>query len=180
MVPVAQGFRAPLCGSGGREFNSRQAPIMIYKINKSITPQQVGISGEYFVAGELTRRGFIASITLRNSEGIDIICTTPDSARQISIQVKTSKINKPSWILNKKSENKHSKNFFYIFVIIPNITSKPEYYIVPSKNVSDFISKSHKNWLSGKKKNGGFRKDTNMRVFKDGENNFKDRWDLLI
>lgn len=29
MVPVAQLVRAPLCGSGGREFKSRQAPSLL-------------------------------------------------------------------------------------------------------------------------------------------------------
>ena len=34
--------------------------------------QLTGIAGEYFVAAELSRWGFIASITMRNSRGIDI------------------------------------------------------------------------------------------------------------
>ena len=34
-----------------------------------------GIAGEYFVAGELSRKGYIASITLRNTAGIDIIAS---------------------------------------------------------------------------------------------------------
>jgi hypothetical protein len=36
------------------------------------SPQLTGVAGEYFVAAELSRRGFIASITMRNSTGIDI------------------------------------------------------------------------------------------------------------
>lgn len=35
--------------------------------------QLTGVAGEYFVAAELSRRGFIASITMRNSPGIDIL-----------------------------------------------------------------------------------------------------------
>jgi hypothetical protein len=31
--------------------------------------QLTGVAGEYFVAAELSRRGFIASITMRNSQG---------------------------------------------------------------------------------------------------------------
>ena len=31
-----------------------------------------GVSGEYFAAAELSRRGYVASITLRNTKGIDI------------------------------------------------------------------------------------------------------------
>jgi hypothetical protein len=30
-----------------------------------------GVAGEYFVAAELSRRGYIASITLRNTRGVD-------------------------------------------------------------------------------------------------------------
>lgn len=147
--------------------------------NRLTSSQQIGISGEYFVAGELTRRGFIASITLRNSEGIDIICTTPDSSKSFSIQVKTSSYDKPSWIMNIKAEGKYSDKFFYILVIIPNIDSIPKYYIVPSKEISHHILETHKKWLSGKKKNGDDRKNTTMRKFNDFENKFKDRWDLL-
>ena len=40
-----------------------------------------GVSGEYFVAAELSRRGYIASITLRNSRGIDILCATEDRGK---------------------------------------------------------------------------------------------------
>jgi hypothetical protein len=36
------------------------------------SPQLTGVAGVYFVAAELYRRGFIASITTRNSTGIDI------------------------------------------------------------------------------------------------------------
>lgn len=35
--------------------------------------QIAGVAGEYFVAAELSRRGFIASITMRNTRGIDIL-----------------------------------------------------------------------------------------------------------
>lgn len=33
----------------------------------------VGVAGEYSVAGELSRKGYVATITLRNSKGIDIV-----------------------------------------------------------------------------------------------------------
>ncbi|MGB2998104.1 MAG: hypothetical protein WBC59_05650, partial [Phycisphaerae bacterium] len=46
----------------------------------------VGVSGEYFVAAELSRRGYIASITLRNTRGIDILAANADASRSVSIQ----------------------------------------------------------------------------------------------
>jgi hypothetical protein len=45
----------------------------------------VGVAGEYLVAGELSLRGYIASITLRNSRGIDIIASNPDGTKSVSI-----------------------------------------------------------------------------------------------
>ncbi|PIW68446.1 MAG: aspartate ammonia-lyase, partial [Candidatus Omnitrophica bacterium CG12_big_fil_rev_8_21_14_0_65_42_8] len=39
---------------------------------KVLNPILSGVAGEYLVAGELSRRGYIASITLRNSKGVDI------------------------------------------------------------------------------------------------------------
>jgi hypothetical protein len=50
----------------------------------------VGVAGEYFVAAELSRRGYIASISLRNTCGLDILATNQDASRSITIQVKTS------------------------------------------------------------------------------------------
>ena len=50
-----------------------------------------GVAGEYFVAAELSRRGFIASITLRNTRGIDIVVTNKDATKTVTIQCKTSR-----------------------------------------------------------------------------------------
>lgn len=42
----------------------------------------VGFAGEYFVAAELSLRGYLASITLRNSRGIDIIASSSDASKR--------------------------------------------------------------------------------------------------
>ena len=52
-----------------------------------------GVAGEYFVAAELSRRGYIASITLRNTQGIDLLASDQNATRQIAIQVKTNQKN---------------------------------------------------------------------------------------
>ena len=56
----------------------------------STTSLLAGVAGEYFVAAELSRRGFIASITLRNTRGIDIVVTNKDATKTVTIQCKTS------------------------------------------------------------------------------------------
>mgnify|MGYP003393054714 CR=1 FL=1 len=49
--------------------------------NKVLT----GVTGEYFVAAELSRRGYLASITLRNTKGVDILCSNADVSRSVGI-----------------------------------------------------------------------------------------------
>jgi len=70
----------------------------------STTSLLAGVAGEYFVAAELSRRGFIASITLRNTRGIDIVVTNKDATKTVTIQCKTSRKKKRQWILGEKSE----------------------------------------------------------------------------
>ena len=60
----------------------------------STTSLLAGVAGEYFVAAELSRRGFIASITLRNTRGIDIVVTNKDATKTVAIQCKTSRTTK--------------------------------------------------------------------------------------
>ena len=71
----------------------------------SIPPVLTGVAGEYFVAAELSRRGYIASISLRNTRGIDILATNQAATRSITIQSKTNQSGARSWILNEKSQD---------------------------------------------------------------------------
>ncbi len=59
---------------------------------KSMSRSLVGIVGAHFVAAELSQRGIVATVTSRNTEGIDVLA------------------------LQKKHENIYSDNLFYIFV----------------------------------------------------------------
>jgi hypothetical protein len=144
-----------------------------------IEPVLAGVAGEYFVAGELSRRGLIASVSLRNTRGIDIIVTNRDASKSVTIQCKTNQLGTKSWILNKKSETFTSPTHFYVFVILGDTQTRPEYHIVPSRHVAKHISESHKNWLSTPGKKGQEHKDTNMRRFSDFDDKYLEAWELL-
>ncbi len=75
-----------------------------------------GVSGEYFVAAELSRRGYISSVTLKNTKGIDILVTNESATKTIGIQVKTNQNGRKSWILNNKAENFYADDLYYVFV----------------------------------------------------------------
>jgi hypothetical protein len=145
------------------------------KLSKGIT----GIAGEYFVAGELSRRGYMASITLRNNESIDIHASNINNNKILAIQVKTSQSAKRSWPVGEKAETRHSENLFYVFVALKQLNERPDYFIVPSKEVAKQVKESHKQWLATPGKKGQAHKDTSMRQFNDKDGKYLERWDLL-
>jgi len=144
--------------------------------NKVLT----GVTGEYYVAAELSRRGYLASITLRNTKGVDVLCSNRDASKSVGIQVKAKTGMGRSWILSEKGENYYADNLFYVFVnISEDSDAHPTFSVVPSKVVADHIRKSHAAWLKGAKRDGSARKDTAMRQFADPEEKYLNRWDLL-
>ena len=49
-----------------------------------------GAAGEYYVAAELSRRGWLATVTVKNAPGTDVLRRTPKTKRTLAIQTKTS------------------------------------------------------------------------------------------
>lgn len=131
------------------------------KLNKQLS----GIAGEYYVAAELSRRGYLAAITLRNSDGVDILISNIDGDKLFSIQVKSTQ-NKRKWILSQKVETEFSEKKYLVFVNIPSdINIKPEFIIVHSKVLANHIYNGHRDWLSKPGKNGKIRNDSSVRQF---------------
>ena len=146
---------------------------------KKVSSILTGVSGEYFAAAELSRRGYISSITLRNTKGIDIVASNEVGSKTINIQVKTSSKTTKGWILNKKAEKMNDKNMFYIFVRLNEVDERPEFHIVPTSYVANKVKKGHQSWLDTPGRGGRKRKNTDMRKFEDNENEFLDKWELL-
>jgi hypothetical protein len=138
-----------------------------------------GIAGEYFVAAELSRRGFMASITLRNNDSVDIHASRLSDNKIYAIQVKTNQAGRHDWMLSKKAESNKKENFFYIFVALKGVTERPEFFIVPSQKVAEFATNSHAHWLSVPGRNGQKHNDSSMRKFFDIKGEYLERWDLL-
>lgn len=138
-----------------------------------------GVSGEYFVAGELSRLGYIASITLRNTKGIDILASDVSATRQVGIQVKTNQGSKPEWVLSEKAEDFYADSLFYVFVNLKHQQERPDFYIVPSKVVAAYVKTTHQEWLKSPGKRGQAHKDNPVRKFRDEKEQYRDRWDLL-
>ena len=130
-------------------------------MNTKLEANLVGVAGEYLVAGELTLRGLIASISLRNSRGIDIIVSDSEGENSRTIQVKANSSGKSKWLLSKKSQDFYSESHFYGFVALNPLGARARFHVVPSEVVARQIKSSHEFWLSEKKRDGNDRKDTN-------------------
>ena len=147
---------------------------------KKISRTASGVSGEYFVAAELSRRGYTCTMTLKNTEHIDILVANTKTKKLLCVQVKTNNGKKLKWLLNKKSEEISDPNFIYIFVNLgKEINSYPNYYIVESKVVSEQLKKEYSSWLAKPGKKGQPHRDTTMREFADTKASYKDNWGLI-
>jgi hypothetical protein len=139
---------------------------------------QVGVAGEYLVAAELSRRGYVATLTLRNTRGIDILASNLDATKSVGIQVKTSQGANPKWIMSKKAEADVAENLFYVFVcLVPHAAAT--FYVAPRRVVATFTCESHQRWLDTPGRRGQAHRDSDMRKFNDPDHKYKDRWDLV-
>ena len=148
----------------------------------------VGISGVYYVAADLSQLGYIATVTSRNAQGVDIFVSSSDGLKSVSIQVKTSGAEQRkrftrSWRMDKKHENLYSDSFFYVFVDLHEGNSKPDYYVVPSKVVAEYVRTSHAKWLQTPSKSGKIHEDHPHRLYEIYDDKiaekYKDAWHLL-
>lgn len=147
--------------------------------NDELNSLLAGVTGEYFVAAELSSRGYIASITLRNTKGIDIVCSNQEATKTVSIQVKTTRDHARTWMLDKKADNFRARNLFYVFVTLNNGLAAPDYFVVPSEIVAKYTSADHKKWLATPGRGGKKHIDSPIRKFHDKEGKYLNQWKIL-
>jgi hypothetical protein len=149
-----------------------------------------GNASQFFVAGELCRRGYSAVVTLGNTPNIDILCSNLQGTKFVHIQVKTFVPGGRSCSVGLKAEKDFGETFFWVLGGIPAPGSKAnfEYYIIPSYEMSKNVIKTHQLWLSSLGKKGQAHNDNPVRSvplppYKSlsgwdiGE--YRDRWDLI-
>jgi hypothetical protein len=143
-----------------------------------------GVAGEYFVAAELSRRGYIASITLRNTRGVDILASNGDATRSVGIQVKTNQRGVAEWIVNDKIERpleneELAANLFFVFVSLPS-TGSPSYHIISRTDLSKIVRAGHEEWLAKPGRDGRqHSRQNSIRKFADPEGQYRDKWSIL-
>jgi hypothetical protein len=149
-----------------------------------------GNASQFFVAGELCRRGYSAVVTLGNTPNTDILCSNLQGTKFVHIQVKTFVPGNRTCSVGRKAERDFGEYFFWVLGGIPAPESKAyfEYYIIPSCEMSKNVFETHRLWLSSLGKKGQAHNDNPVRSvalppYKSLSgwdiSEYRDRWDLI-
>lgn len=98
-----------------------------------------GNAGEYFVMGELLRRGFDAQLADRNTKGYDLLVGRPTDTQLRKVQVKS--VRAQPWYVSQRSFVGEAADQVTIYVLIgPETAQKPiRYFIVKNKLVAAHV-----------------------------------------
>lgn len=149
-----------------------------------------GNASQFFIAGELCRRGYSAVVTLGNTPNVDILCSNQKGTRFAHIQVKTFVPGRRTCSVGMKAMKNVGPTFFWVLGGIPLAESdRPfEYYIIPSEVMAKNVSEEHDLWLSTPGNKGQAHRDNRIRTvhlppYKSltgwDISTFRDRWDLI-
>lgn len=157
--------------------------MVIEETDHSDKTGRIGVAGEYFVMAELTRRGYVASLTSKNTKAIDLLVSDKNGKQLAAIQVKTcDNIKQQKWKMSSSVEKNDAANLYYVFVNM-NDGAEPSYYVVPSKYVAYRVAQDYKDFLDTPAKNGEKHRETTMRTFafvdEEEQMQYKDAWYLL-
>lgn len=131
-----------------------------------ISNNDIGISGEFYIAHILAKKGFKVSVTLGRTEGFDLFVQNPNGIN-MTISVKTTRLKISKYfMMGKKADTLIDEHLFYAFVKLNLPDDIPEFWIVPSKVVAPIIKKAHDIWLTTPAKSGVAHKETSMRLFR--------------
>jgi hypothetical protein len=149
-----------------------------------------GNASQFFVAGELCRRGYSAVVTLGNTPNVDVLCSNKAGTRFVHIQVKTFLPGNKTCSVGMKAQRHFGSSFFWVLAGIPAPDSEQsfEYYIIPSEEMAQNVSKAHELWLKTPGAKGQAHKDSKVRTvhlpphrsFSGWDiSKYLNRWDLI-
>ena len=155
------------------------------KTNKSAR----GNASQFFVAGELCRRGYCAVVTLGNSPNTDVLCSDLDGERFVHIQVKTFAPGHRTCSVGIKAQRYYGDNFFWVLagIPLPQSSSGFEYHVIPSKIMAEKITEENDRWLQEPGRKGQEHNASDFRVVRLPPYNknwwsveeFRDKWNLI-
>lgn len=135
------------------------------EIKKRKSGIPTGNAGEYFVMGELLRRGFDAQLADRNTKGYDLLAGSAEKASLRKVQVKT--VHAGSWLVKTEAFDNRPNQVTVYVLLGPEGGDKPvRFFMAKNRDVKKLV-RVPRGW----KKNGFVP----MTAIKKYEN----RWEAL-
>jgi hypothetical protein len=120
---------------------------------------RTGIAGEFLVAGELSKRGWIATLTAKNTPHVDVLAARPAGDVHARIQVKTRSSAYACAHRVGKGFSVDGARDFVVLVDVGKEAEAPRYWIIPATEANRLI--------------------TNQQLRTKDVAEYEDRWDLL-
>lgn len=120
---------------------------------------RTGIAGEFLVAGELSKRGWIATLTAKNTPHVDVLAARPSGDVHARIQVKTRS---PAYSYAHRVGKEFSMDGERDFVVLVDLGDEddvPRYWIIAANEANGLI--------------------TNQQLRTKDIAEYENRWDLL-
>ena len=137
----------------------------IYGLIKAGKGTLIGNAGEYFVVGELLRRGIVAALAPRNTPGFDVVAV--DGMASANIRVKTRTAAADSWTWQAKSDGAIfrdvTENDFTVMVDLKEAGLNVDYYIVRTEDLEESLVRDYNHWLATPGGGGRERREHKMR-----------------
>jgi hypothetical protein len=150
-----------------------------------------GNASQFFIAGELCRRGHCAVVTLGNTPNTDILFSNKAGTAFVHIQVKTYVPGNKTCSVGRKAERNFGERFFWVLGGIPQPGSAVpfEYYIIPSAVMAAHVAGAHDRWMKAPGAKGQPHQNSGVRTVHIPPHRSKyceidiaqysDRWDLI-
>lgn len=139
----------------------------------------IGLTGEYFVAGMMSLKGWVASLTLKNYPSVDIFGLDPETEKTINIQVKTTKNVKSYQIGVMRSQRPEIDSIItcpFVFVYIDK-NNNVDYFILSRNQLIDLILSTDDEYYNRPRKEP--LKDYPIAINLKDMAEYKDKWQNL-
>lgn len=149
------------------------------KMGKNIDKLLIGLTGEYLVAGMMSLKGWVASLTLKNYPSVDIFGLDPKTNQNINVQVKTTKNVKSFQVsLMRSQRDKIDQKITcpFVFVYIDK-NNEINYYVLSQKQLIEVIERTDDEYYNRPRKET--LKDYPIAINLKDIADYKDKWDNL-
>ena len=140
----------------------------------------IGLTGEYLVAGMMSLKGWVASLTLKNYPSVDIFGLNPETEKTINIQVKTTR-NQNSYQVGVKRSNRLLINDRiscpFVFVHIDK-KDDVRYFILTKQQLVDLIIETDDEYFNKPRETQlkDYPIAIQLKHLKDFENKWENLW----